>query len=137
MKLDADKPRMIRTFADFGKLAVGRLGCDNHAGLFQLVLIFHIDFVAVTMALGNFVGAVNLMNQRIFVQDSFVGAQTHCAAQIAVLMPNLFGAILVPFGHQADHRLAGLAKLCGAGGFDAGDIAHGFNDRQLHAETNS
>ena len=89
------------------------------------------------MAFKNLRGSVNLVGQRSRSEFTFIGTQAHRPTQIAIFVTDLFGTVLVPFGHQAYNRFAIRSELRGPGIFNAADIAHRFNNSHLHTKTNA
>ena len=129
---------MFRPFDNFREFSVRRFGHNTHTGLIQNRLIADIDLITVTVTFGNSVAAINAADKGIGSQYAFISSQTHSPAQIAVFGTNLFSPLFIPLGHQTDNRSAAAAgNFGGIGVFDAGQVAHGFNDGHLHSETNS
>ena len=64
MELAAEEPWMAREFHDFDQLIVGRSAGGHEADLLQRLAIVVVDFVAMTMALGDAAAAVERERER-------------------------------------------------------------------------
>ena len=89
------------------------------------------------MPFADFAAAVYRGGFRAGRKHAGIGAEPHGAAQVAVLATDFPRAVLVPFRHQPDHGFAFGIQFRAAGVFNAGYVAHGFDYRHLHAETNA
>src|SRR5574338_353864 len=83
MKLHADKPGMIFVFDNLGQDAIGRHSGETHAALFESSFVRGIDFIAMTMTLGNLRRSVNLRHAAPAREDCLIRAKAHRAAKVA------------------------------------------------------
>lgn len=81
--LGCDEPRMGIQFDHFNNSAVRGNTAEAHTVFDQFLAIVVINFIAVTMALFNFTGAVELVGFGIRVENTFVSAESQSAAQIS------------------------------------------------------
>src|SRR5712691_11257606 len=124
MELASEKPRMFvaREFDNLDKLLIGRDATENQATLLQSLAIGRIEFVAMAMALADFVrAAVNLARERTLAQHARARAQTHRAAelldpnQIAQLENDRMGCFQVELGRVGVLQIARAAGKLNAG----------------------
>ena len=89
------------------------------------------------VALGDFLGGVDVVDAASFLKDAGVGAKPHGAAQVAAGLALLQVASLHPFGHQPDHRVLAGAEFGGTGAREPGHVAGRLDHCHLHAETDA
>jgi ABC-type xylose transport system permease subunit len=82
VKLAAEIPGVVADFADFDIHAVGSLAGEAQAVLLQNVLVFAIEFVAVTVALADFLFAVGGAGEAAFLEQAGVRAEAHGTAEL-------------------------------------------------------
>ena len=78
--MHADEPGMVEDFDRLGKQTVGRAAGEDDAVGLQALAIGVVDLVAVAMALGNILTAINLRDLGIRAQMRGISAKTHGAA---------------------------------------------------------
>ena len=126
---------LARQLDHFHQQVVHRLGRDDQAGVFQLGAVAVVELVAVPVALGHHVLAVQLAGQGARLEPLLLQAQAHGAAQVRLFVA-LFdlAAVGAPLGDQPDHRMLALLVVLGAvGAFQAGLVAGVVDHRRLHA----
>src|SRR5579864_4210589 len=125
VELAAEKPRMVRDFADLHVNSVRRLAGDAQAPRLQLVLVFAVELVAMAMALVNFAGAVGPVSETVFRQPAGPTAQTHGAAQfihafqLAQLEDHAMRRTGIEFGGIGVHQAAHIARILNHQGLHA------------------
>src|SRR5690606_22521628 len=119
----------------FHQQVVHRLGADHQARVLKLGAVAVVEFVAVAVALGHHVPAVDRVRPGAGLEPLLLQAQAHGAAHVAVLAAALdLAAAGAPFGDQADHRVRGLAVVLGAvGTLEASHVPGHVHHRGLHA----
>src|SRR5512139_1993229 len=80
VKLDADKPRMIAQLDDLHKLTIRRKAAKNHALAGKHFSICIIEFIPVTMSLGDHFLAIQPAGKTSFSQKTGIRAESHGAA---------------------------------------------------------
>ena len=98
-----------------------------------------VHFVAVAVALFDFVAAVDFGGQAAGFQFHFLRAQAHGAAQIGAGIADFHAAVgRLPFINQAHHGIRRFeVEFGGIGIFQAGHIACIFNQGDLHAQADA
>src|SRR5690606_8078813 len=135
MGLARDEPGVVRQLDHFHQQVVHGLGADHQARVLQLGAIAVVELVAVAVAFGHHVLAIDGAGAGAGLEPLLLQAQAHGAAQVAVLAATLHLAGLgAPLGGQADHRVRGLAVVLGAvGALQPGHVAGEVDHRRLHA----
>src|SRR5574343_579796 len=139
MRLAGQEPRMRRNLDHLDQQAVHRLRRDGHAGLLHRIAVGVVEFVAVAMAFGHHILAVELVRQRARLQAAFLQAQAHGAAQVGIGAAALdLARGGTPLGDQRDGRIGATAvDLGGVGARQAGLVAQHVDHRGLHAVTDA
>src|SRR5690606_38317373 len=137
VRLAGQEPRTLvaRQLDDLDQGVVHRLARDHQARVLQLGAVAVVELVAVAVALGDHVLAVQLARQGARLEPLLLQAQAHGAAQVGLLVAllDLAGAG-APLGDQADDRVRALLVVLGAvGAFQAGAMAGEVDHRRLHA----
>src|SRR6516164_7035064 len=128
---------MVLEFDDLRKNAVRRHTREAHPALLEPALVGGVHLVAMAVALENFRRSIDIGDAAAARECRRIGPKPHGTAEIAASGAPLQFVALEPFGHQADHRVGGLAELRRIGLLDPAQIAHGFDDRHLHAEADA
>ncbi len=137
MELHADEPGMVVALDDLGQHAVGRHAGHLQARGLDLVAIADVDLVAVPVALGDVLAAIDLGDLGPGRQHCVIGAQPHGAAKLLVGGAGDPLVALDPLGHQADDRIGRGAELGRGGVLHAGHVPHRLDHRHLHAEADA
>ena len=129
MELDGDEERMRRQLHDFDEVGVGIDAAHPQASLFHRLEVEVVELVAVAVALGDVVLAVDVVGQRPLQEVAGIGAEAHRMA--------LHGERFLLL-HQVDDRIGRQWIDFGGGGFGiAQDVAGKFHHRHLHAEADA
>ena len=80
VKLTSQKPGMITDFDDLDQFTVRRNPADDHSLFLQPIQKFVVEFIAVAVALGNFLLVICLEGQRMVCNTTAVCAQPHAGA---------------------------------------------------------
>ncbi len=124
--LAGEEERVISHLDQLRKRSVGRGAADEETFFRHLVAVFHVELVAMAMALEHFVVLINFLGQRAVDDLRRPGAEAHAAAFFADF------ALLI---EKADDRFGGfLVELDAIRGGDAADVSREFDRRDLHAE---
>ena len=76
VSLGCNEPRVIRNFDHLNDSSIRGSTAKLHSVLSQGCAVIVVDLVAVTMALGDFLFAVNLIGPGGFVQNARISAET-------------------------------------------------------------
>src|SRR3990167_4739239 len=139
VELASDEPWMIRCFHHFNQRTVTGATGDLEAGFNQLRQQVVVHFIAMTMALNDYILAVAGMYLRAGLQLAVLRAQAHGTAQVGSISTLLghAGGVL-PFGDQTDYRMsADSIEFGGIGISPAQHIAGELDNRDLHAEADT
>ena len=130
---------MVRHFDDLDQLIIPGTARNAQTGSFNRFQQHVVDFVAVTMTLGDGRLAVKLAYQRIITQLALLRAQAHGAAQIALLRADFNVAIFVtPFGNQGHDRVFTVwHKFRRVGVFHTRYVTRELNQRNLHTQADA
>lgn len=137
MVLNTDEPGMIGDFDRFRQNTVWRCPGENQSAFLEFITVADVDFIPVAMTLRNAGRSIDFSNLGTGLERSRIGTKAHRTAQIAFGVAHFLAVAFRPFGHQADNRFLRRAKLGGIGFGNPGEIARRFQNRHLHAETNS
>ena len=96
-----------------------------------------VHLIAVAVALGNVVRAIDLGDLAARLQFGVEGAKAHGAAEVAALLADFKFIALHPLGHGAHDGLLGLAELGGARILDPAQRACRLDASHLHAEADA
>src|SRR5438270_6874539 len=102
MELDADEPRMVGAFDDFGQAIVGAHSGEQQPAALERLAIMDVDLVAMAMALADVGHAVERCDTAVASENGGIGAQPHGSAEIAAGGALLKPLLTHPFGDQAD-----------------------------------
>src|SRR6185437_5370331 len=129
VKLAAEKPGVIRHFADFDVHAIGRLAGEPHAMLGKRLFELAIEFVAVAMALADLFHAISAGGETSIRKLAGIGAEPHGPPQFIYALQ---------FAELEDDpvRRCGI-ELSRIGIGETTNIAGKFNHHGLHAKTDS
>src|SRR2546429_5256495 len=132
MGLGADHERVSLDFDHLDQPSALRCSRDDKAGFFEDLTISGVEFVAMTMTLGNSRGAVGLLRSGAGLEAHLVCSQAHGAS---VIEPQeLFFLI----GHDVNNRVLGTPlDLGGSGAGQASHVAGKLDGHHLHTVAKS
>src|SRR5574341_204441 len=129
MELAAEEPGMAFELDDLDKVAIRRQAAQHHAFGAELSSIAIIEFIAMAVAFGDLLLAVELRRQRLVLQNAGISPQAHGAA---------FGVNSFLLFHKMNDGMRGVhVELSGIGALQPADIAGKLDPRHLHAQTNA
>src|SRR2546425_99785 len=129
VELHADKPGMIAQLDDLDQLAIRRQTAEDHAPGHKPLTVGVVELVAVAVALGDALFAVEPRRQASIQQDAGISTQTHGAALVH------YPALLV---HQSDDRVRRVRiDLSRIGVRQPTDVAAKLDHGHLHAKANA
>ena len=140
MELRGEEPRMNRgRQLDELDEPVTRETGELEAGLRELVEIAVVEFVSMTMALGDLVGAVDRFRERTVLDVAGLRAEPHRAAEIGRGAALLDRAVaILPLGDHRDDRMRRLLiQLGGMGAREARDVARVLDDGDLQPQADA
>src|SRR5687768_16708557 len=137
--LAAEVPRVIGELGHLGQVLGVGLGGDLEPGRFEPRHVVVVGLVAVAMALGHRVLAVDPVRERALLHRAGLRAQAHGAAEVGVGVALLHLAVVVlPLGDQRDHRMRGLGiELGRVGPLEPDLVARELDRSDLHAEADA
>src|SRR5207253_5884012 len=129
MELAAEEPRMIRQLNDFHEILVGRDARNDQTVFSQHLLELPIEFVSMTMPLGNDIRLVNSIGQRAGLQIRRIRSQPHCPTD------RVDTEQIAQFINDGVWRVR--IELGAVGVFQSANILRVLDDSALHPETNA
>src|ERR1700674_520776 len=138
MELAAEEPRMAGKLDHFAQISgSGALGpcADREPGRLEARQVMIVDFIAVSVALGDRRRAVDPVRERPGHHVAGLRAETHGASEIGLMIATLDRAVAVlPLGDQRHHRVRRRGIELGAVRVgEAGLVPRILDDRQLHS----
>src|SRR6202162_2056504 len=138
MELRGHEPRGARQFNDLDQPVV-REARKPEAGMligFQVVVV---ELIAVPVALGDLIAAIEIARQSSWLQLYVLRAQAHGAAELRALIPRLRAVrTVLPFGDQRDDPVRrGAIELGAVGIRQLEHVAAVFDDRELHPQADA
>src|SRR6202162_959925 len=138
MELRGHEPRGARQFNDLDQPVV-REARKPEAGMligFQVVVV---ELIAVPVALGDLIAAIEIARQSSWLQLYVLRAQAHGAAELRALIPRLrVVRTVLLFGDQRDDPVRrGAIELGAVGIRQLEHVAAVFDDRELHPQADA
>src|SRR5205085_5988186 len=93
--LAAEEPRMVGELGHLGQVLGLGLGADREAGGLEARDVVVVDLVAMAMALGNRVLAIDAVRERALLHGGGLRAQAHRAAEVGARVAALHLAVVV------------------------------------------
>ncbi len=129
VELAAEEPGVARDLADFDVGTIGRFAGDAEAIVFEDLLVFAVEFVAVAVAFADGGFPVGLTGEAIGGEFAIISTKAHGAAEFVDALE---------FAEFVDDTVGGGGiEFGGVGTAQAADIAGVFNDHGLHAEADA